>query len=105
MAQIYPLEAPESTRHGGFLVIFPSGLRKTVQWRREGPVIDSLGVAKHLAAKLLGDLMNESRSDEANFTNWTSMTAAIQKIVKDWSEKRKADLYALDSSPALVLHS
>lgn len=89
---------------GGFLVVFPSGLRKTVQWERNGPVVDTLGVAKSLAVKLLDELLTEQR-DDANFTNWTSMTAAIQKVVKDWSDKRKESIYALDSSLSPILHS
>ncbi len=69
---------------------------------------DTLGVAKHLVTKLLADLLNEGKRDEAEFTNWTSMVAAVQKIVRDWSDKLREHLYANGApipAPKLILHS
>lgn len=99
MAQLWPLEAPGNPQIGGILFVFPGGLRKTLQWDWPLPVKDSLGVSKRLAAQLLDDLMREGRGDEVRFTNWTSVTAAIQKHVKDWSEKRRQSLFALADAP------
>lgn len=90
MAQLFPLEAPDNPRIGGILFRFPSGTNHELRWEYALPVADTLGVAKHLAARVLDELMKAGKEDDVRFTNWTSMTAGIQKMVKDWSDKLKA---------------
>lgn len=51
-------------------------------------------MAKELAARLLDDCIKEQRSDDAERTNWPSVTAAAQRIVMDWSDIRRRQLYA-----------
>lgn len=93
MAQLFPLEAPDNPRIGGILFRFPSGTNHELRWEYALPVVDTLGVAKHLAARVLDELMKAGKEDDIGRTNWTSMTAGIQKMVKDWSDKlRKAQM-------------
>ncbi len=101
MAQLWPLDSPADPRIGGVLFKFPSGKQKTLQWEWPLPVLDTLAVSKHLAARLLDDLMRDNALDDIGRTNWPSMTAAIQRVVKDWSEKLRVSLVAKHS--ALVL--
>lgn len=95
MAKLYPLTSSEDSRAGGFLVVFPSGLRQEITWQRNAPAIDTLAESKTVSARLLDDLLQAGKTDDAERTNWPSITAAIQRIVMDWNDKRKAALYAI----------
>lgn len=92
MAQIYTLEAAKDPLCGGFLAIFPSGLKKTVVWRHRFPLprANTLEESKGIAARLLDELLREGKVDDADRTNWTSFVAAVQKLLITWSDKRRA---------------
>jgi hypothetical protein len=99
MTQLRALTHDTDPKIGGFLATFPSGLRKEVVWRSSIPTPDALAAAKEFAAGLLSQLIEENKVDDANRTNWPSLVAAIQRIVLDFNARRRASLYALDSSP------
>jgi hypothetical protein len=99
MTQLRALTHDTDPKIGGFLATFPSGLKKEVIWRSTVPAPDTLKAAKEFAAGLLAQLLEESKNDDANRTNWPSLTAAIQRFVLDFNERRRAALHALDSSP------
>jgi hypothetical protein len=86
---------------GGFLITFPSGLSKEVIWQSAVPAPDPLRAAKEFTAGVLDQLLQEGKTDDANRTNWVSVTAAVQKLVVDFNAKRLAALRALDSSPPI----
>lgn len=88
------LESPESAAIGGFAISFPSGACKSVTWKSEAPIQDTLAAAKQYAASVLQACMDERRIDDAERTNWASVTAAIQRIVQDWNEGARARLRA-----------
>jgi hypothetical protein len=87
MANLYRLEAPGHPDVGGVLAQFPSGKQLQATWRHADQV-DSLATAKRVAASLLDALLRENRHDDANRTNWPSLVAAVQVIIRDWDAKR-----------------
>jgi hypothetical protein len=93
MAQIWPLVS-DSSLVGGVLAHFPSGKTLTASWVRRAPVIDTLTAAKDTTAKLLQQLIDEGAVDDADRTNWASFTAAVQRVISDWNDKRRNALYA-----------
>jgi len=95
MAKLYPVEsASNDSLVGGFVVEFPSGTRKSVVWRSEAPIQDTLAAAKEYATKLVQAMLDEQRIDDLDRTNMPSLVAAIQKIISDWNSKRREALYA-----------
>ncbi len=69
---------------GGVLVVFDSGVAKLVAWRSEA-VVPALDTAKGLAAQVLEALQRDGKWDEIRDTNWVSVTAAMNKLVRDWN--------------------
>lgn len=93
------LEADDPTI-GGLAITYPSGACKSASWKSEAPITDPLAMSKQLAAKLLEDCLRERRIDDAERTNWPSVTAAAQRIVMEFSELRRRRLYAaVDNVP------
>jgi hypothetical protein len=72
----------------------PSGASKSVVWRQAAPIEPTLEAAKKCAAQIIEALSADARYDDMERTNWTSVVAAIQKIVMDWNDKRREALYA-----------
>lgn len=87
------LESPTDNTVGGFAITYPSGACKSLSWRSQAPIPDTLAAAKHYAAQALQNCMDEGRSGDANGTNWASVTAAVQRVLMDWNEVRRAALY------------
>lgn len=104
MAQLRALTSVTDPKVGGFRITFPSGLVKEVIWKSTVPAPDSLKAAKEFTAGLLQQLIEEGKNDDADRTNWPSLVAAIQRMVMDFNERRRAALRALDSSPNKLLH-
>lgn len=82
---------------GAFAIEFPSKACKSVQWRSEAPIVDTLAAAKEYAAKALQTCLDEGRHDDAERTNWASVTAAVQRVIVEWNAKLREHLYARDS--------
>lgn len=89
MAELYRLESPTDPHIGGALVRFPSERALTVAWRHDR-AIDAHATAKRAAAELLERLLAQGATDDANRTNWPSLVAALQRIVRDWDQARPA---------------
>ena len=95
MAKLFPAEsATNDPLVGAFVVEFPSGARKSVSWRQSAPIPDSMAAAKEFATQLIQHMLDAQLIDDLERTNMPSLVAAIQKIVMDWNEKRRAALYA-----------
>lgn len=84
----------DDTRNGGVHLHTPSGIQLVAGWREPGIVGDTLATAKHIAAKFIDTLMTKHEGRDVDRINWPSAVAAIQRIVIDWNEKRRAALYA-----------
>lgn len=99
MAKLYPAESvtPDSTV-GGFVVEFPSGARKSVAWRSEAPIQDTLEASKEYAKALVQHMLDARLIDDLERTNIPSLVAAISRIVSDWNDKRRAALHAPHAS-------
>jgi hypothetical protein len=87
------LEAPDDTTQGGVAITYPSGACKSLSWRSQAPIPDTLAAAKEYAATALQNCLDEGRADDAERTNWASVCAALQRVLMDWNEVRRASLY------------
>ena len=98
MAQLRALTCTQDQTIGGFIITFPSGLTKEVIWQSAVPAPDALRAAKEFTSGVLDQLLQEGKTDDANRTNWASVTAAVQKIVLDFNAQCLARLRALETS-------
>ena len=87
------LEAADATI-GGVLFTFPSGISKSASWKSETRIADTLEMAKDITKRVLAQLLEEGRSDDAERTNWVSVVAGVEKHVRDWNA----------TLPAIVTH-
>lgn len=87
MANLWRLEDPAHPDVGGVLAEFPSGRRLQAAWRHADQV-DALATAKRIAAHLLDRLLSQGAHDDAERTNWPSVVAAVQAIIREWDAKR-----------------
>lgn len=86
---VIEIEAVENVPEiGGFMIFLPSGATKTVHWRQAKPITPTLDAAKDYTAKIVDSLLkvNERHPDIAA-TNWTSVCAAVQRVILDWNDK------------------
>lgn len=73
---------------------FPSGHAINVHWDSGAPIYPTLDAAKEYAAKVLQTLLDTGRQDDAERTNWASVTAAIQRIVSDFNDITSKRIHA-----------
>lgn len=91
--KLWPADSPDPET-AGFIVEFPSGVRKSIAWKSQAPITPTLDAAKSYAAELLAARSSElGGMDDVNRTNWASVTAAVQRIISDWNDKTRARLY------------
>jgi hypothetical protein len=84
------LESPADACAGGVAITYPSGTCKALSWRSQAPIPDTLAAAKQYAAQALQNCLDEGRTDDAERTNWASVAAAMQRVLMDWNEARRA---------------
>ena len=89
--KLWPAEA-DDPRVGGLIAEFDSGVRKSIAWRSQAPILEPLAAAKQYVSELLQCLIDERHMHEVEGTNWASATAAVQKIIIDWNEKTRTRL-------------
>jgi hypothetical protein len=97
MTELRRLEAvpPSNPLDGGVLITYPSGHTQQMAWRSDGRLIlPTRDAAKQYAANALQALLDERRTDDAERTNWVSLTAALEKILKDFNDILRAHLVA-----------
>ena len=70
------------------MVEFPSGRRLQAAWRHT-EAVDALATAKRLTAQLLERLLSTNGTADANATNWPSVVAAVQALIRQWDAKRQ----------------
>lgn len=73
---------------GGFLVFFPSGDTKVVQWRSVKPITPTLDAAKDYTSRLADELIKAHGvgHPDVQHTNWVSVCAAAQRIILDFND-------------------
>ncbi len=60
MTKLFPAEGVTNDPEvGGFVVEFPSGTRKSVAWRSQAPIQDTLEAAKQYVVKLVQAMLDE----------------------------------------------
>lgn len=101
MAKLRALTCMQDQTIGGFVIEFPSGLTKEVVWQSAVPAPDPLRAAKEFTVGVLDQLLEEGKTDDANRTNWASVTAAVQKMVLDFNARRLTILRALEEKPPI----
>ena len=95
MANIWPAESSTlDPTVGGFIVEFPSGIRKSVAWRSSAPILPTIDVAKQYVTTIVQTLIDERHMDDIERTNIASMVAAVQKIISDWNDRTRDRLFA-----------
>lgn len=81
---------------GGFLVFLPSGNTKQVVWRTARPITPTLDAAKDYTSKVVEDLERKHGIGcvDIQRTNWTSVCAAVQRVIMDFNSKLSAAINA-----------
>ena len=75
---------------GGFILCLPSGETKTVHWVCAKPISPTLDAAQEYSTKIVEALMAQHGGNEhgdIQGVNWTSVCAAIQRVILDWNDK------------------
>ena len=99
MADLHRLEGngPET---GGILFVFSTNLAKVASWQSAAPV-DPLEMAKACTAQVLDSLMKMPTSPETEAairnTNWVSAVAGCQHHIRQWNDRLRAHLAAVDN--------
>lgn len=83
---------------GGFMIFLPSGATKVVNWRSAKPITPTLDAAKKYATELVDSLLkqhgNNIGHEDIQRTNWTSVAAAIQRIILDFNHRIVGEINA-----------
>lgn len=77
----------DEPEQGGFFVFLPSGRTKIIGWRSAAPITPTLEAAKKYAAQVVESLQKEGAHDDIDRTNWTSVTAAVQRVILDFNDR------------------
>lgn len=97
--KLWPADSPDPET-AGFIVEFPSGVRKQIAWKSKAPIMPTLEAAKEYAARLIEARSSEPGGlDDVERTNWTSVVAAVQRIIADWNDRTRGRLYAEAPEP------
>ncbi len=87
----------DKLEHGGFLIFLPSGRTKAVAWNTPKPITPTIDACKDYTAKLIQQLIDgDTQEDRFDFdrVNWTSVAAAVQRIIMDFNDKLMAAINA-----------
>lgn len=72
---------------GGFFLFLPSGKTVSLGWRQAKPIMPTLDAAKDFVASCVDFLQKGGHENDLRDTNWTSVTAAVQRIILDWNDR------------------
>jgi hypothetical protein len=83
------LEGTERVEQGGFMIFLPSGSTKVVGWDTPKPITPTLDAAKDYVTAVIQSLLEQGGPDhpDIHVTNWTSVCAAVQRIILDFNTK------------------
>ena len=83
----------DKIEQGGFLIFLPSGRTKVIAWTTAKPITPTIDACKDYTAKVLQQLIDgDTSEDRFDFdrVNWTSVAAAVQRIIMDFNDKLMA---------------
>lgn len=81
-----------NVEQGGFYLFLASGRTIVVGWNQPKPIQPTLDAAKQYAAKAIERLQQTGGEADIRDTNWTSVTAAIQRCILDWNDRVKTKI-------------
>ena len=94
---------------GGFVIFLPSGATKVIAWRIAKPITPTLEAAKAYATEVVDSILKAEgiSSQDIQRVNWTSVAAAIQRVIIDFNTKLVGAINAKmisDFAQGKVLH-
>lgn len=84
------LEGEDGPEAGGFLLFLPSGRTKVVAWRAVQRISPVRPAAERYATEVVEALLRQGAEDDIRRTNWTSVAAAITRVIADWNARLEA---------------
>ena len=74
---------------GGFLLFLPSGATRIVNWTTAKPITPTLEAAQQYATDAVETIIKAQGLGHMDVqrVNWTSVTAAIQRVIMDFNHK------------------
>lgn len=85
-----PLEAEGKPNVFAFLCCFPSGVRFTVAGTFPAVGVVDINMAKEFATRVVQGCIERRDDVSVRHTNWASATAAIQRLLIEFNNKRGA---------------
>jgi hypothetical protein len=106
MCTLQRLESSNSDpKSGGCLLVFTPTLSKVIAWQNGAP-IDAFAAAKQFTASVIDDLQklaSEEGDAAIRDTNWPSVAAGLQTVIREWNDRLRDALYAQGEIAARVL--
>lgn len=87
---VVPMEAEGKPNVFAFLCVFPSGTRFTVAATFPAVGVVDIKMAKEFAARVVQGCIERRDDASVRDTNWASATAAIQRLLIEFNNKRGA---------------
>lgn len=85
-----PMEAEGKPNVFAFLCVFPTGTRFTVSAPFPEHGVVDIAMAKDFATRVVQGCIDRRDDTSVRHTNWASATAAIQRLLIEFNNKRKA---------------
>jgi hypothetical protein len=85
---IVPLEAEGNPNVFAFMCVFPTGVRFNVSATFPPHGLVDVAMAKDFAVRVVHQLIEKRDDASVRNTNWSSATAAIQRLLVDFNNKR-----------------
>lgn len=87
---------------GGALLFFPSGAHCSIHWEHPSPITPVLDAAQQYVDKVIDYLRERGLEADIRATNWTSVTAALCAIIREWNSLVRS---ALNNKMALEIET
>lgn len=89
-ATLVPMGDTNHPHAFAFVIVFPDDSKVVIRNPPIGPteILDP-GVCKELTTKIVDHLLRKNDQAKIGATNWTSVQAAIQRLIVEFNSKRK----------------
>lgn len=87
------LEGCDKIEQGGFMIFLPSGRTKVIAWTVAKPITPTIDACKDFTAAVIQSLIDGNTAEDSydfDHVNWTSVAAAVQRIIMDFNDKLMA---------------
>jgi hypothetical protein len=85
-----PMEAPDNPHVFAFMCVFPSGVRFTISSVFPKIGVVDVAMATDFTKRVVATLLEKRDDVSVRHTNWVSATAAIQRLLIEFNNKRGA---------------